>query len=107
MAVLLYIHQLFNVDQCQAYNHTLRRKNPHSIAFSGRACRRSSKATRGEDLQIETPVGCRYSPAFDFHPTLAGMLSPTLIWNKVLQVREPREKRLWAATGMMEPLHGE
>jgi transposase-like protein len=24
MAVLLYIHQLFNVDQCQAYIHTLR-----------------------------------------------------------------------------------
>jgi hypothetical protein len=24
MSVLLYVHQLFNVDQCHAYIHTLR-----------------------------------------------------------------------------------
>jgi len=27
MAVLSYIHQLFNIDQCQAYIHTLRWKD--------------------------------------------------------------------------------
>jgi hypothetical protein len=27
MSVLSYIHQLFNVDQCQAYIHTLRWKD--------------------------------------------------------------------------------
>src|SRR2546427_55631 len=40
--------------------------------------RRSSKAARGEDLQVEHPVWCGYAPAFHFHATLAGMLSPTL-----------------------------
>ena len=27
MSVLSYVHQLFNVDQCQAYIHTLRWKD--------------------------------------------------------------------------------
>jgi Transposase zinc-ribbon domain len=27
MSVLTYVHQLFNVDQCQAYIHTLRWKD--------------------------------------------------------------------------------
>src|SRR5215467_11532867 len=39
----------------------------------------SSKAARGEDLQVEHPVCCGYAPAFHFHPTLPGMLGATLI----------------------------
>ncbi len=56
--------------------------------------RRSSKASRREDLQVEHPVWCGYSPAFHFHATLAGMLSPTLIGDQVVEVRESGEKRL-------------
>jgi hypothetical protein len=33
----------------------------------------SSKAARGEDVQVEHPVWCGYTPAFHFHPTLIGM----------------------------------
>ena len=68
--------------------------------------RRSSKATRGEDLQVEHPVCGGYAPTFYFYPTLAGMLSATLIRKKVIQVRESREKRLLTATGMVQPFHG-
>jgi len=60
------------------------------------------KAARGEDLQIEKPVGWRDAPAFDFHPTVAGMLSPTLIRHKVIQVRESSEKRLLTAVWMVK-----
>ena len=65
----------------------------------------SSKATRGEDLQVEHPVWCGYSPPFHFYPTLAGMLGPTLIRDEVVQVGEPGEKRLLATTWMVKPLH--
>ena len=82
-------------------------EKPHSIEFSGRGCHRSSKASGGEDLQIEEPVCCGYSSAFHFHATLPGMLGATLIRDEVVQVGEPREKRLLAATGMMEPFHRE
>jgi hypothetical protein len=58
-------------------------------------------------LEIEEPVLCWHFPAFDFHATLAGMLGPTLIRHQVVQVGQPREKRLLAATGMMESLHRE
>ena len=80
---------------------------PHSIGFSGRVCPRSSKASRGEDLEIEEPVCSGYSSAFHFYATLPGMHSPTLIRDEVVQMREPREKRLLVATGMMEPFHRE
>ena len=50
---------------------------------------------------------CRYSSAFDFHPTLAGMLSPTLRGDQVVEVRQPWKKRLLAPFGMMEALHRE
>ena len=46
-------------------------------------------------------------PAFHFHATLAGMLGPTLIGHQVVQVGQPREKRLLAPFGMMEPFHRE
>jgi hypothetical protein len=67
----------------------------------------SSKASGGEDLQVEHPVCCGYAPAFHFYTTLAGMLRPTLIRDQVIEVREPRQKRLLAAFGMMKPLHRE
>jgi hypothetical protein len=35
------------------------------------------------------------------------MLSPTLIWDQVIEVRQPCQKRLLAPFGMMESLHGE
>src|SRR5262245_14331961 len=49
---------------------------------------------------------CGYTPAFDFHATLASMLSPTLIGNQVIEVRQPCQKRLLAATGMMVTVDG-
>ena len=67
----------------------------------------SSKATRGEDLQVEHPVCGGYAPAFHLYPTLPGMLSAPLIRNQVLQVRQPREKRLLTAPRVMKALHGE
>ena len=48
---------------------------------------------------------CRYSSAFHFHATLTGMLGSTLIRDEVIQVGEPRQKRLLTAPGMMEPFH--
>ena len=64
-------------------------------------------ASRGEDLQIEHPVRCRQTPAFHFHPTLTSVLGPTLIGDQVVEVGQPREKRLLTATGMMEAFHRE
>src|SRR2546422_3166327 len=68
---------------------------------------RSSKASRGENLQVEHPVRCGYSPAFHFHTTLPGMLSPTLIGDQVVQMGQPSQKRLLAPFGMMEAFHRE
>jgi hypothetical protein len=36
-------------------------------------------------------------PAFNFHTTLAGMLGATLIGHQVIQMRQPRDKRLTVA----------
>jgi hypothetical protein len=80
---------------------------PHSTELRGGVCPHSSKASRGEDLDIEEPVRGGYSPAFYFHSALTGMLSPTLIGDEVVQVREPRQKRLLTATGMVKPFHRE
>ena len=68
---------------------------------------RSSKASGREDLQGEPPVLCRESPAFHFHATLTRMLRSTLIRDEVVQVRQPRQKRLLTPWGMMEAFHGE
>jgi len=70
-------------------------------------CSHSSKAARGEDVQIEEPVCCGYSPAFHFHPTLTGMLGSTLIRYQVVQVRQASEERLLTPTWMVKALHGE
>jgi DDE domain len=44
---------------------------------------------------------------FHFHPTLAGVLGTTLIRHQVVQMREPRDKRLLAPAWVMEPFHHE
>src|SRR5262245_17857048 len=80
---------------------------PHSTELCGGGWYRSSKAPGCQDLDIEEPVVCRYASAFHFHPTLAGMLSSALIRDEVVQVCEPRQKRLLTATGMVKPFHGE
>jgi hypothetical protein len=79
---------------------------PHSTELCGEACPHSSEASRGEDLDIEEPVAGWDCSTLHFHATLAGMLSATLIRNKVIQVRKSREKRLLTATGMVQPFHG-
>src|SRR5436309_15861360 len=56
----------------------------HSTALRGRAWRRSSKASGGEDLQVEHPVCGGYAPSFHFHTTLTSMLGPTLIRYEVV-----------------------
>src|SRR6266446_7025433 len=48
-----------------------KRQKTHSIAFSGRACHRSAKAARGEDVQIEHPVSCGYTSTFQVVYTTA------------------------------------
>ena len=72
-----------------------------------KCCGSILQASRGEDLEIEPPVSCRDCAAFEFHATLTRMLGPTLIRHQVIQVCQPREKRLLASTWMMEPLHRE
>src|SRR6266478_8802494 len=80
---------------------------PHSTRFSGKEYHCSSKASRREDLQVEEPVACRDCASFDFHPTLASVLGPTLIGHQVVEVRQPREKHLLAPFGVMEAFHRE
>ena len=80
---------------------------PHSIEFSGGVGHCSSKASRREDLEIEQPVACWDCSSFHFHATLASMLGATLIRYQVVEVRQPREKRLLASFGMVEAFHRE
>ena len=68
---------------------------------------RSLKASRCEDLQVEEPVACRDCASFDFRPTLASVLDPTLIGHQVIEVRQAREKHLLAPFGVMEAFHRE
>src|SRR5262245_29493691 len=74
---------------------------PHPPGFSGKGYHHSSKTSRGEDLQIDHPVWCGYSPTFHFHATLVGMPGPTLLLHQIIQVCEPRQKRLLAPVWMM------
>ena len=57
-------------------------------------------------MDIEEPVSGWDCSTLHFHATLAGMLSATLIRNKVIQVGQPREKCLLAAAWMMKAFHG-
>src|SRR5262249_53736918 len=86
--------------------HKQNLENLHSTRFSGKEYHCSSKASRREDLQVEEPVACRDGSSFHFHATLARVPSPTLIRDQVVQVGQPREKRLLAPLGMMEGFHG-
>src|SRR5215467_4228464 len=70
-------------------------------------CRRTLIASGSEDLQVEHPVCGGYAPAFHLHPTLPGMLGAPLIRDQVVQVGQPREKRLLAAPWVMKAFHGE
>ena len=54
---------------------------------------------------MEHPVWCGYVPAFDVHATLAGMLSPMLTGDQVVEVRESGEKRLLTAVWMVKRFH--
>src|SRR5215471_804693 len=72
-----------------------------------RRCRRTLIASGSEDLQVEHPVCGGYAPAFHLHPTLPGMLGAPLIRDQVVQVGQPREKRLLAAPWVMKAFHGE
>lgn len=56
-------------------------------------------------MQIEHPVWCGDPAAFHCHATLTGMLGPPLLRNQVIEVGEPRQKRLLAAVGMVKPFH--
>ena len=102
--ILLVIQFLRNTATVSALDY---RDFSHSIALCGEGCHHSAKAARGENLQVEEPVACRYTPAFHFHTILASVLGPTLIRDEVVQVREPREKRLLTATRMVKPFHRE
>jgi hypothetical protein len=82
----------------------LREISPHSPGCSGKGCRRSSKASRRENLAVEEPVTCRDGAACDFHAILARMRGPTWIRDQVIHVGEPCEKRLLAAPGMVAAL---
>jgi hypothetical protein len=59
----------------------------------------SSKASRGENLQVEHPICGGYAPTFHFYPTLASVLGAPLIRDQVVQMREPLQKRLLAPLG--------
>jgi hypothetical protein len=76
-----------------------------SIELCGAVYHRSAKASRREDLEVEEPITCGDCSSFHFDTTLAGMLGPTLIGDQVVQMCQPRQKRLLAPFGMMEPLH--
>ena len=52
-----------------------KQENAHSTKFSGRGCSRLSKASRREDLEVQEPVLCWDCATFDFHATLASVLS--------------------------------
>ena len=58
-------------------------------------------------MQVEHPVCSGYAFAFHLYPILPGMLRAPLIRDQVLQVRQPREKRLLTAPRIMEALHHE
>jgi DDE domain len=79
---------------------------PHSTEFSGGVWYRFSKASRREDVQVEQPVACWDFSSCDFHPTLSGMLSASLVGHQVVQMGQPAQKRLLAPLGVMKAFHG-
>jgi hypothetical protein len=82
-------------------------KKSDSSEFSGGAHYCSSKSSRGKDLKIQEPILRGDFATFHFDPTLACVQGPALIWDQVVQVRQPGQKRLLAPFGMMKALHHE
>jgi hypothetical protein len=68
--------------------------------LSGGVCSRLAKASRREDVQVEAPVAWWDCAAFDFHPTLAGMLRAPLGGHQVIQRGQPAQQRLLAPFGV-------
>jgi hypothetical protein len=73
---------------------------PHSTGFRGRVCPRSSKASGGEELQIEEPVCGGSSSTCHLSTTLTGMLGAPLSWSQVVQLGQPSQTGLLGAFGM-------
>src|SRR5262244_3073690 len=92
-------------EQCNLLKYD--EKMPHSTRFRGKKCHRSAKPSGGQDLEVEQPVVCWDCSSFDFYSTLSGMDGATLIRHQVVQMRQPRQKRLLAPFGMMEAFHCE
>jgi hypothetical protein len=65
----------------------------------------SSKATRGEDLQVEYPICAGSTSALDFHPTWTSVLGSTVIRDQVRQGRQSGQQCLLPPFGRMEALH--
>jgi hypothetical protein len=78
-----------------------------STELRGGTCHHSSKASGGEDLEVEQPVACGDCASFHFHAALASVLSPTLVGDQVVSMGEPSQKCLLTATWMMKSFHGE
>jgi hypothetical protein len=53
-------------------------------------------------VDIEEPIVGQYASAFHFHATLAGVLGPALVREQVVEVCQPSQQRLLAATGMSD-----
>ena len=53
-------------------------------------------------MEVEEPVARRDSSAFHFHATLPRMLGASLIRDQVVEVRQPRQKRLLAAVWVVK-----
>ena len=60
------------------------REFSHSPELRGKGCHHSSKASGSENLEVEEPVACWDRSAFHCHPTLAGLLGPTLVGDQVV-----------------------
>lgn len=53
---------------------------------------------------MEEPSACGQAPPLPCHTTGAGMLGPALLRSQVVEVRSPRETRVWAAPWMRNPV---
>jgi len=80
----------------------------HRVSTSRAFCAsRSSKASGREELPIEEPVSWWHFPALDFHAALAGVRGPTLGGDQIVQMCQPRQKRLLAAVWVVPAFHRE
>src|SRR4029434_10470289 len=68
---------------------------------------RKSTAERQYGRRPSTPFRGRHAPAFDLCPAQPRVLRSPLVRDEVVEMRQAREKRCLAPTGMVESLHGE